>query len=71
MLTFEEFRTIAPIIVIDCSNQNETLKKSIIDVRIQFQTRENIPANTSAYCLIVHDNIVSYNPYSNIVNREV
>lgn len=71
MLSFEEFRTIAPMVVIDCSHQNETLKKSIVDIRIEFQTRENIPANTTAYCLIVHDNIVTYNPYSNIVNRSM
>lgn len=71
MLTFEEFRTIAPMTVIDCSHQNEILKKSIIDIRIEFQTSENIPADTTAYCLIVHDNILTYNPYSNIVSRAV
>lgn len=71
MMTYAEFRTIAPMIVIDCSHQNEALKKSIIDIRIEFETRENIPADTTAYALIVHDNIVTYNPYSNIVNRTV
>lgn len=71
MLTYEEFLSMAPMVVIDCSHQNEVLKKSIIDIRIEFQTRENIAANTTAYCLIVHDNIVTYNPYSNIVNRTV
>lgn len=69
MLTLEEFRTNAPMIVIDCSHQNEALKKGIIDLRLDFQTRNNIPADTTAYCLIVHDNIITYNPYSNIVNR--
>lgn len=70
-LTLEEFRNNAPLIVIDCSHQNEALKKGIIDIRIEFQTRRNIPANTAAYCLIIHDNLVSYNPYSNIVSRSV
>lgn len=69
LLTYEEYGRNAPIIVIDCSRQNEALKKSIVDIRIEFQTRENIPANTAAYCLVIHDNLVSYNPYSNIVNR--
>lgn len=69
MLTLTEFRENAPIIVIDCSHQNEILKKGIVDIRIEFQTRANIPANTAAYCLVLHDNIVSYNPYSNIVSR--
>lgn len=71
MLTPTEFRINAPIIVIDCSHQNEALKKGIIDIRIEFQTRTNVPANTAAYCLIVHDNIIAYNPYSNIVTRSV
>lgn len=69
LLSFEEYGTNAPIIVIDCSRQNEKLKNSIVDIRIEFQTREVIPANTTAFCLIIHDNIVSYNPYSNIMNR--
>lgn len=69
LLSFDEYKTNAPIIVIDCSRQNEALKKSIVDIRIEFQTRENIAANTAAYCLVIHDNVVSYNPYTNIVNR--
>lgn len=69
LLTYDEYKANAPIIVIDCSRQNEVLKKSIVDIRIEFRTRENIAANTAAYCLILHDNIVSYNPYTNIVNR--
>lgn len=69
LLTYDEYGTNAPIIIIDCSRQNETLKKSIVDIRIEFQTRENIAANTAAYCLVIHDNTVSYNPITNIVNR--
>lgn len=70
LLTFNQFRDIGPLIVIDCTHQNETLKKSVIDIRLVIQTKANIPANTSAYCLIIHDNLVTYNPYTNILNRE-
>lgn len=69
LLTYEEYKTQAPIFVVDCSRQNESLKKSIVDIRIEFQTQENIEANTAAYCMIIHDNLITYNPYSNIVNR--
>lgn len=69
LLSYGEFKQNAPLFVIDCSHQNETLKKSIIDIRIEFQTRQNIPPQTTAFCLIIHDNIISYNPYTNIVNR--
>lgn len=71
MLSFTEFKNEAPLFVIDCSRQNEALKKSVVDIRIEMQTRENIPANTTGYCMIIHDNILTYNPYTNIVNRLV
>lgn len=69
LLTYEEYKSQAPIVVIDCSRQNESLKKSIVDIRIEFQTRANIPDNTAAYCMIIHDNLISYNPYTNTVSR--
>lgn len=69
LLTYEEYKNQAPLVVINCSHQNESLKKSIVDIRIEFQTRDNIAANTIAYCMIIHDNLISYNPYSNIVSR--
>lgn len=69
LLSFEQFKSTAPLIVIDCSHQNEALKKSVIDIRMVIQTKENIPANTTAFCLIIHDNLVTYNPYTNIINR--
>lgn len=69
LFTYAEYKAQAPLFVIDCSRQNESLKKSIIDIRIEFQTRNEIRANTTAYCMIVHDNLITYNPYSNIVSR--
>lgn len=69
LLSYDDYKNRAPLFVIDCSRQNESLKKSIVDIRIEFQTRNNIPTNTTAYCMIIHDNLISYNPYSNIVSR--
>jgi hypothetical protein len=60
-----------PIFVFDCSRQNELVKNSSVDIRIEFQTSENIPANTAAYCLVIHDNIISYNPLTNVVTKNV
>lgn len=71
LLSVTEFQDQAPLIVIDCSHQNEALKKGIIDLRIEFETSEAVAGNTAAYCLILHDNLVSYNPYSNIVSRAI
>lgn len=65
----EEFYTIAPLAVIDCSYQNETVKTGAVDIRLEFETQENVPDNTAAYCLIIHDRIIRYNPTTNIVQE--
>lgn len=71
LLTFTEYKSIAPLIVIDCSRQNETIKKSVIDIRIEMQTKTNLTQTTTMYCMIIHENIISYNPYTSIVNRMI
>lgn len=58
-----------PFIVLDCSRQNEMLKSGVVDIRVHFQTNENIPPSTTAYCLIIHDRIVEYKPLSGIVRK--
>lgn len=61
----------APLIVIDCSKQNESLKSGPVDIRLEFESTDPFPANTSAYCLILHDRVVEYNPISNSVKKLV
>lgn len=58
-----------PIYVIDCSKQNDSLKVGPVDVRLEFEADGNFPAKTSAYCLIIHDSLVEYNPLTGLVNR--
>lgn len=69
LLTCEQFKNLAPIIVIDCSRQNETIKTGPVDVRLEFKTLENIPTNTSAFCLLLHDRIIEYNPLTSEVKK--
>ena len=47
-------------VIIDCSRQNESIKSGTIDVQLDFECKENVPANTTAYCLIIHDRVVQY-----------
>jgi hypothetical protein len=63
------FGTTHPIFVIDCSKQNERLKIVTTDIRLEVQTAEAIPANTSCHCLILHEKIIEYTPLSNIVRK--
>ncbi|XP_044004183.1 uncharacterized protein LOC122849531 [Aphidius gifuensis] len=59
----------SPLIVIDCSKQNELLKAGAVDVRLEFESKNNFPQGTAAYCLILHDNIIEYKPISGIVHK--
>lgn len=63
------FKEKAPLFVIDCSRQNESLKTGPVDVRLEIECAEEIPDNTSAYCLIINDRLFEYRPLSNIVRK--
>ena len=69
LLTPSQFESKAPIIVIDCSKQNESVKSSAVDIRVEFAFDGNIPEHTRAYCLILHDTIVTYTPLTGMVKR--
>ncbi|XP_031781026.1 uncharacterized protein LOC116416469 [Nasonia vitripennis] len=71
LVSKEDFITNAPLIVIDCSKQNESLKQAAVDVRLEFECKRNIPVDTTAYCLILHDRIVKYNPISGDIKKLV
>lgn len=65
----EHFKSSAPIIVLDVTHQNEAVKTGPIDIRIELKTQKNIPANTSAYCLIIHDRMFEYIPLTNEIRK--
>jgi len=62
-LTF--FRHNDPFVIIDCSGQNESIKSATMNERIKFDWKENVHMNITAYCLIIHDHVVQYNPLIN------
>lgn len=55
----------------DCSRSDESIKNGMVDVRIEIDTLKNIPPETTAYCLIIHDNMVQYSPATGIVSRDI
>jgi len=69
MVSRSEFIKKYPLIVIDCSRQNEAIKEGIVDLKLEIENAENVPANTSAYCLIIHDKVFEYNPLTNEINK--
>lgn len=71
LFSFKEFIKYAPLIVIDCTRQNESIKSGPVDIRLEFETKNAVPAKTTAYCLILHDRVIEYNPMTSIVKRLV
>lgn len=69
LLSKTDFCLLAPIIVVDLSRQNDNVKSSTVDLRVEFETIKNIPPKTTAYCLILHDQIVTYNPFNGDVRK--
>uniref|UniRef100_A0A1B0GCS9 Double jelly roll-like domain-containing protein n=1 Tax=Glossina morsitans morsitans TaxID=37546 RepID=A0A1B0GCS9_GLOMM len=51
------------------THQNESLKTGPIDIRIELKASSNIPPNTSACCLIIHDKIFDYVPLTNDLTK--
>lgn len=71
LLTRSLFKSQAPIFVIDCRHQNEIVKTGPVDIRLEIKTAKELPPNTSAYCLMLHDRIINYNPLSQLVSRNI
>ncbi|KAJ8972050.1 hypothetical protein NQ317_001520 [Molorchus minor] len=64
-----DFKLHAPLAHIDCSRQKETLQTGSIVMRIEFETERPTSANTTAYCLILHERHFTYNPLTKIVKQ--
>lgn len=71
LLNPSDFGKNVPIVLIDCSHQNEAVKSGPVDIRLEFKTANPIPPQTSAYCLLIHDRIVDYNPLTNEIKKHV
>lgn len=70
LLTYEQFQS-NPLFAFDCTRSDESLIGGTVDVRLEINARENIPPNTVAHCLIIHDNHIEYSPFSGVVVRGV
>lgn len=58
------------VFAFDCTRMNE-FKSGSVDLRIEFSTSQQVAPNTTAYCLIIHDNFITYSPFHGTVNREI
>ncbi|XP_031345829.1 uncharacterized protein LOC116180021 [Photinus pyralis] len=69
LLTPDQFKQNAPLIVIDCSHQKDSLNSKAVVLRVEFDTSANVAANTTAMCLILHDKVFTYNALTKAVRQ--
>lgn len=65
----KEFIDNAPITYIDCSHQKESIESGPVVMRVEFELNDDLKDKISAYCLVLHDKIFSYNPLTKIVKQ--
>jgi hypothetical protein len=49
------YKSLFPIIVFDVRKQNERLKSGVMDIQVKFEFNAAVPANTTAYSVIISD----------------
>lgn len=69
-LSYYNFKE-CPIFVIDCSKQSEKERAATVFVQLNFESNSTFPANSVAYCLVIHDVFFEYVPISGYINRVV
>ena len=55
-----EYRTMYPLFLFDVSKQSEKLKYSTTDIQIKMDFRDNPPANTQVYGVIISDRLINF-----------
>ncbi|KAK5647714.1 hypothetical protein RI129_003013 [Pyrocoelia pectoralis] len=68
LFDYEYFKS-CPIFIVDCSKQNETLKNSTVDIKLEMESRNSFEAGIVTYCLILHDALVQYSPLTGEVKK--
>ena len=71
LIDYNTFLTKYPLIVINCSYQPNVIKQSLINVKILFNWRDNLPASTTIHCLMIMDRKATYNPLTNRVIAQI
>ena len=69
VVDLDSFKDKTPLYVIDCSKQNDSIMTGPVDVRLEIEASEAFPANTTAYCLLLHDSHIVYTPLTGTVKR--
>ena len=64
-ITPSDYKTLYPLFTYDVSKQKEKLKSSVVDIKIKPNFSEYVPANTSAFVLVISDKMLSFQSVDN------
>lgn len=59
------------LFVIDCTKQNDSIKQTTIDLKLEFESSTEFPNNTRGYCIIIHDSLIEYKPLSETIRNVI
>ena len=57
--TPSDYKTLYPLFTLEVSKRKK-LKSSVVDIQIEANFTENVPANTRAFALIISDKMLSF-----------
>ena len=56
-ISFKDYKSMFPIVVLDVRKQSEVLKNGVIDMQIHLEFNQAIPANTHMHVIILSDSL--------------
>ena len=62
------FKTLYPLHVINLTKQPEGIKRGVMDMNLRAKFRQNVPANTQAFVLVISDRILTFASDGNKMN---
>ncbi|XP_031332852.1 uncharacterized protein LOC116163144 [Photinus pyralis] len=68
LLSYKEFEK-QPIFIINCTRQNESVHNVVIDLKLEVEASSALANETIAYCVILHDVLIEYEPFTSIVRK--
>lgn len=68
LFDYMEFKA-KPVFVLNCTRQNENLQNIVVDLKLELEASEAFKVGTAAYCLILHDVLLQYEPFTGLVRK--
>ena len=63
-----DYKSLYPLFVFDVSKQSEKLKTSVVDIQIEADFNQAVPARTHAYSVVISDKLLTFQSDGNKMN---